>query len=168
MDNINVKNHSIEKNEELTKEVKNVEKPVKRKRVESPYLKTCSKARNIFRNQIDKSPKTKIASIERAFNRVTSGNFTFDRFLAEFKDHVERLLDSKRFDKDCEIHGLEPFNAATHIAFDGTSKIDLVLKNGLKAIYSIQLNELVEPLFTEQELKCATEPECEGCPASTE
>ncbi len=167
MADINFDNQSVEKNEELANKLKNVEKSVKRKRVESSYLKTCSKARNIFRNQIDKSVNTKRASIERAYNRVTSGNFTFDRFLAEFKDHVDRLLDSKRFDNDCKTNGLVPFNVATHIAFDGTSKIDLVLKNGLKAIYSTQLTEMVNPIFEEQELKSAAEPKSQGCPEST-
>lgn len=154
MESSNFKNHSNEGGEELTKKV---EKPVKRKRVESPYLKVRSKAANIFRNQIDKSVETKRRAFERAFNKVVSGNFTRERFLSEFKVNVDLLLDSKRFEKDCETNSLKPFNAATHIAFDGASKIDLVLKNGLKANYSTQFTELVEPLFAENELISASQ-----------
>lgn len=132
--------------------VNDVKKPSKRRREESPYLKVRSKAANIFKFQIDKSVSTKRSAIERAFNSVARGNFTMPRFLSEFKVNVDMLLDSKRFEKDCQDNNLNPFNAATHIAFDGASKIELVLKNGLKAIYSTQLVELVEPLFTEEEL----------------
>lgn len=158
-------NHADVSGEEL---VKKVEKSVKRKRKESNYLKIRNRAVNIFKNQIDKSVGTKRGSVKRAFNKIAGSEYIFDRFLAEFKENVEFLLDSKRFDKDCELHNLVPFNVATHIAFDGASKIDSVLKNGLKAIYYTRFTELVEPLFTEQELKCATEPECKGCPATTE
>jgi len=134
-----------------------VKKTSKRKRVETPYLKARSKATNIFRNQIDKSVQTKRLAIERAFNSEARGNFTWDRFLSEFKVNVDLLLDSKRFEKDCQENNLKPFNAATHIVFDGASKIELVLKNGLKTIYSTQLVELVEPLFTEEELVKASQ-----------
>lgn len=134
-----------------------VKKASKRKRVETPYLRVRSKASNIFKNQIDKSVSTKRLAIERAFNSVARGNFIMPRFLSEFKVNVDMLLDSKRFERDCIENNLKPFNAATHIAFDGASKIDLVLKNGLKAIYSTQLVELVEPLFTEEELEEASQ-----------
>jgi len=132
-------------------------KASRRKRSESPYLKVRSKAANIFRNQIDKSVETKRKAVTRAFNKVSSGDFTRNRFLSEFKVNVDLLLDSKRFERDCKSANLTPFNAATHIAFDGASKIDLVLKNGLKAIYANQLTELCEPLFAEDELNKASQ-----------
>lgn len=154
MGSSDVINQNGEKEVQLVKDVK---KPSKRKREESPYLKVRSKAANIFRNQIDKSVQTKRKAIERAFSKVVSGNFTMDRFLSEFKVNVDLLLDSKRFEHDCQIYNLTPFNAATHIVVDGASKIELVLKNGLKAIYSTQLTELVEPLFTEEELNKASQ-----------
>lgn len=138
--------------ESVVSSVEDVKKASKRKRVETPYLKVRSKAANIFRNQIDKSVSTKRLAIERAFNSEARGNYVMPRFLSEFKVNVDRLLDSKRFEKDCEACNLKPFDAATNIVFDGASKIDLVLKNGLRANYSTQLVELVEPLFTEEEL----------------
>lgn len=154
MESSNLINHSNENEVQLVKDVK---KPSKRKREESPYLKVRSKAANIFRNQIDKSVQTKKKAVERAFSKVVSGNFTMDRFLSEFKVNVDLLLDSKRFEKDCLEYNLKPFNAATHIAFDGSSKIDLVLKNGFYENYSTQLKELVDPLFTEEELNNASQ-----------
>jgi hypothetical protein len=136
-------------------------KSSKRKRLESPYLKVRSKAANIFRNQIDKSVETKRRAFERAFNKVVSGNFTRERFLSEFKVNVDLLLDSKRFEKDCKNYSLASFNVATHIVFDGASKIELVLKNGLYANYSTQFTELVHPLFTEDELISASQVKSE-------
>ncbi|MDD4991892.1 MAG: hypothetical protein PHR83_06640 [Paludibacter sp.] len=153
MENIQLKNHSGEN--EVAKTT-NVASRKKRKRDESPYLKIRSKAANIFRNQIDKSVKTKKMSIERALDKVISGDYTKSRFLAEFRANVDMLLDSKRFEKDCKQHKLKPFNAATHIVFDGASKIELVLKNGLYPNYSTRLTELVEPLFTEEDLQKAS------------
>ena len=136
--------------------VNEVKKPSKRKREESPYLKVRSKAKNIYRNQIDKSVSTKRLAFDRAFSKVVSGVYTWDRCLSEFKVNVDLLLDSKRFEKDCLANGLKPFNAATHIVFDGISNIDKVLKNGLYVNYSTQLKELVDPLFTEEELNNAS------------
>lgn len=148
-------NHSgVNENTNPTSVEKRVKKSAKRE--ESPYLKVRTKAVNIFRNQIDKSVMTKRNSIDRALEKIITGEYTQNRFLAEFNTNVEMLLDSKRFDKDCKAHNLNPFNAATHIVFDGSSKIELVLKNGLYPSYSTRLTELVEPLFTEEELKSAS------------
>lgn len=150
METKNLSNHSGA-NEIVN--VANTTKIVKRKRVESPYLKIRSKAANIFRNQIDKSVATKRLALNKAMSKIISGDYTESRFLSEFKTNVDFLLDSKRFERDCESHNLTPFNVATHIVFDGGSKIDLVLKNGFHENYFNRLTELVEPLFTEEELQ---------------
>jgi spore germination protein GerM len=128
----------------------------KRKRDESPYLKARSKAVNIFRNQLDKSIETKRQCLDRALNKTISGAYTKSRFLSEFKTKVDNLLDSRRFEKDCKKRNLSPFNAATHIVFDGASKVELVRKNGLYEEYFDRLTELVDPIFTESELEKAS------------
>jgi spore germination protein GerM len=136
--------------------VENGTKSTKRKREESPYLKIRSKAANIYRNQIDKSVSTKRLAINTAIRKIISGDYTENRFLSEFKENVDILLDSKRFERDCKQCNLDPFNAATHIVFDGASKIEMVLRHGIYLIYSTRLTELVEPLFTEEELQKAS------------
>ena len=156
MENLNFKNHSGENEAVKSTNVANGAKSAKRKREESPYLKIRSKAVNIFRNQIIKSVETKRLAVDTAMRRIISGDYTSERFLAEFKVNVDMLLDSKRFERECQQHNLNPFNAATHIVFDGTSKIELVLKNGLYPNYSTRLTELVKPLFTEDELNSAS------------
>ena len=156
METVNLKNHSGVGEATGSTRVDNGTKSAKRRREESPYLKIRSKAANIFRSQIDKSVGTKRLAVKTAMSRVISGDYTESRFLSEFKANVELLLDSKRFGKDCEENNLIPHNAATHIVFDGASKIELVLKNGILSNYSTQLTELVEPIFTEEELNNAS------------
>ena len=169
MEKVNLKNHSGEGEAKGSTRVENGTKSTKRRREESPYLKIRSKAANIFRSQIDKSVATKRLAVRTAMSRVISGEYTESRFLSEFKASVDMLLDSKRFEKDCKTYKLKPFNAATHIVFDGGSKIELVLKNGLYPTYSTRLTELVEPLFTEEELKKAsTVSEPKALPTTTE
>src|ERR1035437_4463995 len=133
MENCNLINLPAEKEVEFVTDVK---KTSKRKRQESDYLKVRTKAATIFKSQMDKSVGTKRNAFDRAFRKVESGNFTKDRFLSEFKGNVDLLLDSKRFERDCKSHNLVPFNAATHIAFEGVSKIESVLRNGLYATYT--------------------------------
>jgi len=162
METKNSENHSNDCAVEVEKKV------VKRKRSESQYLKVRNRARNIFRNQIDKSVETKRLAISRSFVKYANSDYTFDRFLAELNEGVEMLLDSRRFEEACKTNNLVPFNVATHIAFDGIGKIQLVLKNGLKANYYTQLTEFKRPLFSENELKCATDPDCDGCPPKEE
>jgi hypothetical protein len=156
MENFQLRNHSGENEVAKTARVGNGTKSTKRKREESPYLKIRSKAANIFRNQIDKSVTTKKLAVKTAMSRIISGDYTENRFLSEFKTNVDMLLDSKRFERDCKLHKLKPFNVATHIVFDGSSKIELVLKNGLYPNYSTRLTEMVAPLFTEEELQKAS------------
>ena len=157
MDNFSNQNHSSESAVVKSTRVDNGTKSTRRKREESPYLKIRSKAANIFRSQIDKSVATKKLAVDTAISRITSGDYTRERFLSEFKANVDLLLDSKRFERDCKFHNLTPFNAATHIVFDGTSKIELVLKNGVCATYSTQLRELIEPIYTLEELEAVSE-----------
>jgi len=168
MENLNVLNNSGENKVDLTNKVEKAEKSTSKKRNESDYLKIRNRAVNIFKVQLDKSVKTKKASVIEAYSNLKSTDYTLDRFKAEFYENIERLLDSKRFEKACKDSKLIAFNVATHVALDGASKINQVLKNGLKATYPTQLIEMVNPIFTEQELKCATEPESPDCPETTE
>lgn len=156
MENGNNQNHSGESEVVKSTKVGNGTKSTRRKREESPYLKIRSKSVNIFKSQIDKSVTTKRLAVKTAMNRIISGDYTENQFFAEFKKNVDMLLDSKRFENDCKEYNLTPFNAATHVVFDGASKIELVLKNGLYPNYSIKLTELVEPIFTLVELEAAS------------
>ena len=167
MDNINVLKNSEGKKVELTNEATKAKKSTGRKRTESTYLKIRNRAANIYKVQLIKSAEVKKASIIKACSEIARGNYDLDEFKAEFKQGVDRLLDSKKFENAC-VGKLEPFNVATHIVFDGASKINLVLNDGLEFVYPNQLTKMVEPIFTELELQCATDPECEGCPPKEE
>jgi len=156
METSNFLNHSGESEVVKSTGVNNGTKSTKRKREESPYLKIRYKAANIFKSQIDKSVATKRLAVRTAMNRIISGDYTENQFFSEFKANVDLLLDSKRFEKDCKQHKLVPFNAATHIVFDGTSKIELVLKSGVYETYFTRLTQLVEPIFTLEQLEEAS------------
>ncbi len=151
----NLNNSSLaneQKNESNTK----VASAKTKKRAESPYLKIRSKAVNIFRNQIDKSIVIKRKSVERAIDQVIFGDYTKDRFLSEFKSNIDLILDSKKFNDDCVKHNLTPFNAATHIALEGSSKMNLVLKKGFYQTYHDRLKEFIDPIFTKEVLEDAS------------
>jgi spore germination protein GerM len=157
METSNFLNHSGENESAKSTRVDNGAKSAKRRREESPYLKIRSKAANLFRSQIEKSVNVKKLAVETAISKIVSGDYTRNRFLSEFKTNVDLLLDSKRFERECKQHNLVPFNAATHIVFDGSSKIELVLKNGVHLTYSNQLLELIEPIYTLEELEAVSE-----------
>lgn len=165
MESFILKNHADVSGEELVKEV---EKSVKRKRVESDFLKCRNRAKNTFKNQIDNSVGTKRASIVRAVSKVGKSDYTVDRFIAELEQSAKILKDSGNFKEACKDNGVKHHDVATHIAFEGESKVWLVLKNGLIETYYDRLKEFKDPLYSEQELKCATKPDCKDCPPDGE
>lgn len=157
METTNFLNHSGESEVVKSTRVDNGTKSTKRRRVESPYLKIRSKAANLFRSQIEKSVNIKRLAVETAISKIIAGEYTRERFLSEFKLNVDLLLDSRRFERECIHYNLTPFNAATHIVFDGTSKMEAVLKNGIYPTYPTQLRELIEPIYTLEELEAVSE-----------
>lgn len=75
-------------------------------------------------------------------------------FLGNFYDTVEfRLLDSNRFVKDCQRLGLNAFNVAQHVVFDGNKKLDEVLVSGLEKAYGNEVLKMKEPIFSKEELE---------------
>ena len=157
METSNFLNHSGENESAKSTRVDNGAKSAKRRREESPYLKIRSKAANIFRSQLNKSVSTKKMAVETAISKIIAGDYTRERFLSEFKLNVDLLLDSRRFERECIQYNLTPYNAATHIVFDGTSKMEAVLKNGIYPTYPTQLRELIEPIYTLEELEAVSE-----------
>lgn len=111
------------------------------------------KAANIYRKQLNRSVDTMRKSIEYALNQVVL-EYTQNRFLADYGRLVERLLDSKRFEKDCKRLNVEPFNVATHIVFDGIKQMNAVLEDGLDKVCGSRLTEFHEAVYSKDEL-CA-------------
>ena len=93
-------------------------------------------------------------AIEYALSQA-SIEYDQNRFLADYGKLVERLLDSKSFERDCKKFSLEPFDAATHIVFHGVKQMNAVLENGLETVYGSRLTELKEAVYSKEELGTA-------------
>lgn len=119
-----------------------------------PFHAVREKAANLYRKQLNRGVETIRKTIEYALNQAAI-DYTKDRFLADYGKLVERLLDSKRFEKDCEKFKLEPFNAATHIVFDGVKQMSTVLEYGLEAVCGSRLTEFKEAVYDKTELNTA-------------
>lgn len=119
-----------------------------------PFHAVREKAANLYRKQLNRGVETIRKTIEYALNQAAI-DYTKDRFLADYGKLVERLLDSKRFEKDCEKFKLEPFNAATHIVFDGVKQMSTVLEYGLETVCGSRLMEFKEAVYSKEELDAA-------------
>lgn len=112
------------------------------------------KAANLYRKQLNRGVDTMRKAIEYALNQA-SIEYNQNRFLADYGKLVERLLDSKSFERDCNKFSLEPFHAATHIVFDGVKQMNTVLEKGLETVYGSRLTELKEAVYSKEELDAA-------------
>lgn len=119
-----------------------------------PFHAVREKAANLYRKQLNRGVDTMRKAIEYALSQA-SIEYNQNRFLADYAKLVERLLDSKSFEKDCKKFNLEPFHAATHIVFDGVKQMNTVLENGLETVYGSRLTELKEAVYPKEELDTA-------------
>ena len=119
-----------------------------------PFHAVREKAANLYRKQLNQGVDTMRKAIEYALNQA-SIEYNQNRFLADYGKLVERLLDSKSFEKDCKKFNLAPFHPATHIVFDGVKQLNTVLENGLETVYGSRLTELKEAVYSKEELDAA-------------
>lgn len=119
-----------------------------------PFHAVREKAANLYRKQLNRGVDTMKKAIEYALNQA-SIEYDQNRFLADYGKLVERLLDSKSFERDCKKFSLEPFDAATHIVFHGVKQMNAVLENGLETVYGSRLTELKEAVYSKEVLGTA-------------
>ena len=133
----------------------NIPSKSKGKKTRNPFLDTLSKSRSVYKRQITRNAQTKKSAIEHIL-KLTDKDANLDNlvFLGHFYNMVEyRLLDSKRFTDDCAKMGLEAFNVAQHVVFDGNKKLEEVLTFGLDKAYTTELIKMKDPIFSKQELE---------------
>ena len=138
-------------NAEYSAGVKSVKRT--RSKSKSPFDAVLEKARSTFNVQLDRSPKTKREAIEKALS-AQSASYTKEQFLSEYVSRTARLLDSKRYCKECQSLKLDPFTIATHVAFDGVRRTQRVIEKEVKDEYSDLFQEMKEPVY---DLKTLTE-----------
>ena len=119
-----------------------------------PFHAVREKAANLYRKQLNRGVDTMRKAIEYALSQA-SIEYNQNRFLADYGRLVERLLDSKSFERDCNKFKLEPFDAATHIVFDGVKQMNIVLEKGLETVYGSRLTELKEAVYSKEVLGTA-------------
>lgn len=96
----------------------------------STMWSVVGKARRKFDAQLTKTNDVKRTCLE---NFIKAEFTDEEKFWSEYMDVANRLLDSKRFDKECGELGVTPRILATHIVFLGAGKVNEVLKKGIAA-----------------------------------
>ena len=108
-------------------------------------------ARTIFRRQITKNGEVKKEALKEALAKNAKLYPDKLRFELDFKAERDRLLDSKRFIKDCERESKTPKYMADNILFEGKSFVDRVLKNGIDYEIGEKMNMFNCPLWEDSE-----------------
>ncbi|MBO7506899.1 MAG: hypothetical protein J6T67_05905 [Paludibacteraceae bacterium] len=102
-----------------------------RSRFIQPVYLVIKTGRGIFENQLVKDGVTKRQCLEVALARSPKLYPDEERFWIDFRTERERLVDSKRFCKDCESLHMNPNEVADHIVFEGKGVVNSVLRDGL-------------------------------------
>jgi hypothetical protein len=89
------------------------------------------KSRSRFKHQEDQNTESKRKCLNYGFTKVYSDPH---RGWLDLKNESKRLLDSRNFHDYCESKELVPQHVAEHVAFEGSSVINKVLRNGIEAV----------------------------------
>ena len=79
--------------------------------------------------QVNKTNDAKLQCIENQINGIFPDR---EKFYAAYLSQAERLLDSRKYTKECEMLKVPAENVAEHIVFSGSAMINKVLKYGVE------------------------------------
>lgn len=114
------------------KEISVVNAQPKAKRKQTPlFWQLLRKAKNTFEKQLDKDNKIKLRCVERVIGADAPD---IEKFWLTYKDQVDALLDSKRFEKQCRNKGLIPEIVAEHIVYQGNGTVKRVRAEGIDCL----------------------------------
>ncbi len=94
------------------------------------------KAQKTFEAQLEKSNETKLKCID---NYLAAEMNDAPRFWGEFMEQVEKLLDSRKYVRECQQLGYDPTNVAEHVVFLGSATLNKVLKYGVQSVLGSKL-----------------------------
>lgn len=120
-----------------------------RKKTSMKLWSIVTKARNKFSAQLVKDCATKRKCIES----YLANHPDPEKFWADYMEQANRLLDSKRFEKDCRNLGFSTEVVATHVVFLGNTAVNNTLKKGVEAVIGNKLslyNERFLPVTAEK------------------
>lgn len=100
----------------------------RRKGASDPVYSVLQRARAQFKRQVVQDTDTKRICIERNIPAFYSDPL---RFWTEFRDEVNDLLDSIKFNTFCKENGLNKTYVAEHVVFEGRSTKNDVWRKGL-------------------------------------
>lgn len=115
--NVNVNNNNDAKEPKL----------VARKRKVNPFPTVIRKANNLYSKQVNKNTAVKQACIMACILPLYPD---LNHFWMEYQYMVDRILDSRRFEKICNESGLNPQIIAQHLVFEGKAMVEQVLAEG--------------------------------------
>ena len=93
-----------------------------------PMWRILGQAQKRFKSQLTKDNNLKLRCIEAY---LASESDDAPKFWGDFMRQVERLLDSRKYLKECQSLGCTPENLGEHIVFLGSSTLNKVLKYGV-------------------------------------
>ncbi len=93
-----------------------------------------------------KNTETKRDCLQRALN-MSRYYPDAARYWQDMLNETKPILDSKRFDRECQEWGLNPEIVAQHLVVEGKSAVNRVLKDGLIAGFGEDAKFFVDPLY---------------------
>ena len=120
-----------------------------------PLDRVLEHARKLYLRQVTKDAQTWGLVIDRSIQTLYPGqNYTKNNLLADIAKRIYRLLDSKKFERDCRELSLDPFAVATHISLQAITRLYAVLDYGIRsneAGFSSYLSDMKQPVFEYQD-----------------
>lgn len=89
------------------------------------------RAKKTFDAQLTKSNETKLRCIDAYLPAEMNDT---QRFWGEFMQQVEKLLDSRKYLRNCQQLGYDAANVAEHVVFLGSAMLNKVLKYGVENV----------------------------------
>ena len=118
------------------------------KRHEIPALwRVLNKARKVFNVQINKTNQIKAECIQRFMPAAYADD---QQFWIEFMAHVNILLDSRKFCRECQQLGYTPEYVAEHVVFLGSGPMRKVLRDGVQHALGVKIQSYKERFSPEQ------------------
>lgn len=108
--------------------------------------RVLGRAKKTFDAQLDKNNETKLKCIN---TYLLAEMNDVPKFWGEFMEQVEKLLDSRKYVRNCQQLGYDATNVAEHVVFLGSAMLNKVLKYGVENVLGNDLMLYGERLSSE-------------------
>lgn len=94
-------------------------------------MRVLGRAKKTFDAQLEKNNDTKLKCINAYLSAEMNDT---SKFWGEFMEQVEKLLDSRKYLRECQRLDYDASNVAEHIVFLGSATLNKVLKYGVQNV----------------------------------